>query len=366
MRVQKMFNKSFSGIDIRERDICLASVTYKKGKPLLQGLYHFAVDLDWYEAGRISDAQKLILFLKKHRRQKKQLAKKTHFSLPTKHVIVRKITSLPDLPEKALQKLIEFEIGESIHLPFEEAIYDFKKIGSITMDHIIEKDSFEQATDQMMNDDHLEPKSDVLLCATSKALSENMTDSLKQAGFKPLSAEIRATAIKRLIDSLHPTWLQETVVVVDINEHSLDLHLYTQGIPVFTRNIVMDKSSYNQNAASMLSMQEVAVTGEGTGSSDWNETAYMDDLLSEIERAQNFFRYSIGQRDQEFHKLILTGFYTPSIVETLSERLSYPVEKLDFSPILAPGFKDYSVLDGCSVAIGLALRGNEKLSHTKK
>jgi type IV pilus assembly protein PilM len=360
-----IFNKAFSGIDIRERDICIASVTFKKGQPLLQSLYHFPVDLDWYEEGRISDAQKLILFLKKHRRLKNQLAKNTHFSLPTKHVIVRKITSLPDLPEKALQKLIDFEIGGSIHLPFEEAIYDFRKIGSINMDQNIEKDSFEQVTDQIMSDDRLEPKSDVLLCATSKALSENMTSSLKQAGFKPCSAEIRATAIKRLIDFLHPTWLQETEVVLDINEHSLDLHLYTQGIPVFTRNIVMDKSSYNRNDVSMLGIQEAAATEEGLGSVDWNETAYLNDLLSEIERAQNFFRYSIGRRDQEFRRLILTGFYTPSIIETLSERLPYPVEKLDFSPILATDFKDYSALDGCSVAVGLALRGNEKFNKER-
>jgi type IV pilus assembly protein PilM len=355
-----IFNKVFSGIDIREKNICLASVKFTKGQPLLHGVYHFTEDTDWFKDGKISDAQTLTLFLKKNRRQRKRLATNTHFSLPTQHVIVRKITSLPDLPEKALKKLIDFEIGESIHLPFEEAIYDFRKIGSINMDQIMEKDSFEHVTDQMISDDHLEPKSDVLFCATSKGLSESMTNSLKQAGFKPRSAEIRATAIKRLIDILHPTWLQETEVVVDINEHSLDLHLYTQGVPVFTRNIAMDKSSYYRNDAYSLTNQEVAATGEGTGTSDWNETAYLDDLLSEIDRAQNFFRYSIGQRDQEFHKLILTGLYTSSLLERLSERLPYPVEKLDFSRILGRGFRGYPLLDGCSVAIGLALRGNKE------
>ena len=59
------------------------------------------------------------------------LSKEVHLAIPTQNILIRKITSLPDIGENELAKLLQFEVGERIHLPFENPIYDFVKIGSI-------------------------------------------------------------------------------------------------------------------------------------------------------------------------------------------------------------------------------------------
>ena len=106
-----------------------------------------------------------------------KLSKNVHIAIPTQNILIRKITSLPDIGEHELAKLLQFQIGESIHLPFENPIYDFVKIGSIAPDVMDRSDGDEEEDDLSLDDlakeiaENIEgPKSEILLFATSKSL----------------------------------------------------------------------------------------------------------------------------------------------------------------------------------------------------
>ena len=77
------------------------------------------------------------------------------------------------------------------------------------------------------------PKSEILLFATSQALSQDLADVCHDAGLKPLSAEIRGLALQRLLSYAQPLWLSDTEMIVDVSKNSLDIHIFEDGVIVF-------------------------------------------------------------------------------------------------------------------------------------
>lgn len=383
-------NNTYSGIDIREKIIYLVSVKFGRVGPQITKLESISLKEELLEGGRVRDLSELIKLLKNFKSKEKKFGKQVHLSIPTQHVILRQVDTLPDLPEKDLHKLLLFEIGESIHLPFESPIYDCVKIGTIEAAQVDAEDSFNIMAEQMDGEEERGPRSKVVLIATSQALSNDISQSSTQAGLKPLSAEIRATALQRLISFLHPNWLEETEAVLDISQDSADLHFFHQGTLAFTRNIAISKSSYKQKSSNFLSFDEVAATMEqrdqeqldylegavqitdiptDKSTGEWDEEGYLGDVFNELQRAQNFFFYTLKQGDKSFKQLIVTGEFTDSLVENLAKRINYPVVTLDFTRIVSKRLKNKSLLHQslihkCSVAIGLALRG--KYNSSKK
>jgi type IV pilus assembly protein PilM len=355
-----MFKRTYTGIDIREKDIYISTILMEKEGPVINELFHLPTDVEWYEGSRIRDLKELSSVLKKCKQTSKKWGKITHIAIPTQHVILRKIDSLPDLPKKELGKLIHFEIGESIHLPFDHPVYDFVKVGSVERSRPLEEDSFEALVEQTEIEEGLKLNSNVLFIASSKDLSEDLLIGVKQAGLKPLTAEIRATALQRLIRYLHPNWLMGTEAILNISADSTDLHIFNQGVLEFTRNIAISKSTYMLSHLLTDYDQEIAATTESIELAKvWDERSYLDDLSNEVERAQNFYRYTLHQREQEFNKFIITGDFSDSLYATLSDRLPYPVVRIDFTALLSSNPTERSLLDCNSVAIGLALRGKE-------
>jgi type IV pilus assembly protein PilM len=385
---ERMFSKkTYSGIDIKEKVINLVSVKFGKEGPQITKLESLSVKEEPLEGGSVTDSEELTNLLKGLRKKKKKFGKQIHLSIPTQRVILRQIDTLPDLPEKDLERLLAFEIGESIHLPFDSPIYDYVKVGTIEVAQINEADSFDLMAEQMDGEDELGPRSKVLLIATSHDVSSYISRSIKKSGFKPLSAEIRATALQRLINFLHPQWLEETEALLDISQDSADLHFFHQGTLAFTRNIAISKSSYTKRSRDFLSFDEVATTMEqgvqkqlynqekavketDKATREWDEEGYLEDVFNEIQRAQNFFFYTLKQGDKSFKQTIVTGEFTDSLVENISKRISYPVVTLDFTPLVSKELKNKSLLHQslmhqCSVAIGLALRGEYKPTKKK-
>ena len=68
-----------------------------------------------------------------------------------------------------------------------------------------------------------------------KLLSQDLADVCMDAGLKPLTAEIRGLALQRLLSYAHPRWLSETEMIIDVSKNSLDIHIFKDGMIVFSR-----------------------------------------------------------------------------------------------------------------------------------
>ncbi len=365
-----MFRTAFTGIDFKDNKVNIATVRWKRGKPELRHLLEAASRTSWFEGGRVRDIAEMPSLIKKQLIHKGMLAKPAHLCYPTQHVILRHMDSLPDLPEEELAKVIAFELGESIHLPFQNPIYDFKKLGTMQPTLEPKEDVLQLIADESDEDGaQIEPKSHVLFMASSKDLGEDLYQVSQRLFFKPKTAEIKALSLQRLVSYLHPQWLQETEVMIDLGDETTDIHIYQDGVVQFTRSVSVDRASFRQpiEENDMINL-EVAATEDVLPApvelemhvdKDWEWGRYLDQILSELERAQNFFRYTLKQRANDVIRLIIMGSYHEEMVTYLKERLAYDVDEIDFEGLLKSRTANLLLLNPCSVAIGLALRGKD-------
>ncbi|GLB58378.1 type IV pilus biogenesis protein PilM [Cytobacillus sp. NCCP-133] len=370
-------SKNFSGLDMNGKQVFCAAVKIERGLPVLQEICHITLKDEIVSGGRISQTETISSELANALR-KGVLSKNIHIAIPTQNILVRKIVSLPDVEKEELGKLLEFQIGESIHLPFEEPVYDFVKIGSI-MPNAIRNLNEELSLDELAKgiEENLEgPKSEVILFAASKTLAADLAEVCISAGLKPLSAEVRALALQRLLLYVHPMWLKETEMILDVAEDSIEIHIFKENKIIFSRMMSINQNvySFNQENTPSLSSETLILDEDKTLSFESNkeiaastdgskysfEESFLDEIIREIERAQNFFRYSLNERDSDLKRIIVTGKKTNQVLKPLKERLgSELVVRIDYSSILADSFKSESLLDACSVAIGLALRAKD-------
>lgn len=374
-------NKKFSGIDFQNHSISCATIKLERGLPVVQDIEKIKIDEEIIVSGRVAQAEELSDRLKESLTDG-TLSKEVHLSIPTQNILIRKINSLPDIGETELAKLLQFEVGETIHLPFESPIYDFVKIGSIVPKRVEQNNE----TDEDLSLDDLAegiqkkmegPKSEILLFATSQLLSQDLMDVCMDAGLKPLTAEIRGLALQRLLLYAHPRWLSETEMIIDVSENSLDIHIFKNDMIVFSRMMSIDKDDYSSNIAStqnhsdnVLLFEEDIPTYRETKSQiaatldavrNLNQDSYVNEIVLEVERAQNFFRYSLNERESEFKRIIVTGESTDQVFEPLKDRLgTEEIVRIDYRSILDSDFKNRDLLDSCGVAIGLAMRAKEK------
>ena len=374
-------NKKFSGIDFHNNFISCATIKLERGIPVVQDIEKIKIEEDMIVGGRVSQAEVLSDLLE-DALSDGILSKEVHLAIPTQNILIRKITSLPDIGEKELAKLLQFEVGERIHLPFENPIYDFVKVGSILPDSMEEKDEIDEETlslddlAQGIQKDLEGPKSEILLFATSQSLSQDLADVCDDAGLKPLTAEIRGLALQRLLSYAHPRWLNEIEMIIDASENSVDIHIFKDGCIVFSRMMSIQSNDYVSNITApqsnnddvllfeedlptySVTQSQIAATLDEVRS--FNQDSYVNEVALEIERAQNFFRYSLNERESEFKRIIVTGESTDQIFEPLKERMG---RKKSFGLIIIPSsiltLQMKNLLDSCSVAIGLAMRANE-------
>ena len=353
-------NKKFSGIDFHNNFISCATIKLERGIPVLQDIEKIKIEEDMIVGGRVSQAEVLSDLLE-DALSEGILSKEVHLAIPTQNILIRKITSLPDIGEKELAKLLQFEVGERIHLPFENPIYDFVKVGSILPDSMEEKDEIDEETlslddlAQGIQKDLEGPKSEILLFATSQSLSQDLADVCDDAGLKPLTAEIRGLALQRLLSYAHPRWLNEIEMIIDASENSVDIHIFKDGLIVFSRMMSIQSNDYVSNSTTpqsnnddVLLFEEDLPTYRETQSQiaatldevrNFNQDSYVNEVVLEIERAQNFFRYSLNERESEFKRIIVTGESTDQIFEPLKERMgSEEIVRIDYRSILDPDF----------------------------
>ena len=168
-----------------------------------------------------------------------------------------------------------------------------------------------------------------------------------------LAAEIRALALQRLLLYVHPHWLKETEMIIDVSKNSIDIHIFKEDQIIFSRMMSINRNDYFSNTENHsdsevlmleedlpLSMEDMVSPKSNSclqkkRATNWNEDFYMNEIVLEIERAQNFFRYSLNERDTEFKRIIVTGENADQIFEPLKNRLDSVLVRIDYRSILA-------------------------------
>lgn len=382
---------AYIGLEITDTHMKLAEVQVSANRrPIVTKLIMEPLAPGTVEEGRIKYAAPLILALKTILKLNDFSTKRVHFVVPSQTIMVRQL-KLPDLPDKPLRKVLEFEVKHNIHLPFETPYFDFinlsgskiqssavsldkkRKFGKASKEPEWYKneaaaskeegtDPFGAASRQLFADfeqkeDPSEPEApqaDVLMVAAPGELVTEYATILKECGLKPISAEVKAFSLLRLVESAGVMNQEETYLAVDINHEVSDVSIFHKGQLKLTRSVPINLAIHKPTATP----EEEAFSNFLNPDAEFHNAC--GDLAHEMERLMNFYRYTLNNRDQEFHSFVLTG----DIVR-LEEVAAYLEDRLNQKAVFTrtaliesavPDFEQH--LPRMAIPVGLGLRGN--------
>lgn len=358
------------GLEITDSHIKLAEIRCAGGKkpvlsegalePLPQGT---VVD------GKIQKPEVLQRILEQAIHLYKFRARKVHLIIPSSSIMVR-FLKLPNVPDKQLRKIIQFEIQNTIHLPFQNPYFDFinlttdvslpvpiKQDQEITypdpvhpqqswMEMGASQESLLQDEPVFEEDEGEEEldEADVMLIAAPSELVDEYLTVVRQSGLRPKSIEIKALSSYRLLEAAEPELLEQTILTLDLNMDAADMSIFHEGQLKITRSVPV-RFQEEQDFLNGLQQQEPQV-----------------ELAHELERLMNFYRYTLNNRTQEFAAVVLTG-EIPQLVQVsafLSDRLGMQVITPDSGWLESEKPQLHSWVTSLAIPIGLGLRGNQE------
>ncbi len=191
-------------------------------------------------------------------------------SIPPSQIIIRKL-SIPSTNSKQVEQLVGLEVETSLHLPFENPVFDYLEIG---------KD---------------EESTQLLVFAAPRRLIEIYTEILEDCGLKVRTVEISATALARLFTIDDRESFSETMLV-HLDRNLLDLYLFHNGHPVFLR--AMDLNDRFQSRAAEANTVERP---------DILSPEQLVEITAEISRMLSFYQYSLYEGANRISDIVVTG-----------------------------------------------------------
>jgi Tfp pilus assembly PilM family ATPase len=232
-------------------------------------------------------------------------------SLPNDKVVVRYM-QLPDLPVKALRQTVEVELGTSIHLPFDDPVYDVVPVPCINQREL-------QSGYRNM----------CLISAPSVEV-EHAIAMAQGAGLRPTGIDVTPMAILRcsgtsVIESDGLTCL------IQVSRSEMVFSIFIGDALYFFRSVEM---------ASELDVPAV------------EEGQWMHDVAFELERVINFFNFNLSDREREVDRVLLHAqdCDRQTLCQVLSQRLQRDVTVLVASA-------ENTCEGPFMTAVGLALKG---------
>ncbi len=369
------------GLEMTDTSVKMAELIVRDGKsPIVKGTAIEPLPADAVVEGRIKNVVGVMQAIRAAYARLNTRTKRVHLTLPSQHVMVR-FFRFPDIPDHEMRKLVDFELKHNIHLPFEDPHYDF-----INQDATTERKRLKRAkpttgkkTDN--NPDHSDPsqaadpfggllgqepaaseaeqdnKCDVMMAAASLELIEEYKEAVTASGLTPVSMEIKAFTLYRLLKHGDDTAAEGTVLLVDINERGTDVSIYHDGKLRITRSLsVVIASSDDKPEVPEDPLEQLLL---GIQASQDRDADHIAELVHELERLMNFYRYTLNNRDHEFNRIIVTGDIPnmKKVLDGLRGRMPQPIVEMPFG-----SYTDRTDRFGAShlsmaVPFGLGLRG---------
>lgn len=319
--------------------------------------------------------------------------KRVHLAIPTQTVLVKTI-KLPDVPDKQLDKLIRYELGHNVSLPFEHPYYDYTRIRSTPTAAQTATTEFALAAEQATGATNWRaslarlglgrkpftaaplmaaaaepaeaPLCEVLLVAAPMEILQEYAGLFERLKLTAVSFEIKPFALLRLQEKI-VGGEADSLIFLDVNRTNSEMTIVEDGVFRITRNVEIPfaESTFSPNPLSpepltMGSAQPVDDNPAFTPTLDEErlfENACQD-LLAEYERLLNFYRYTLGNRDRDFPAIVLSGSLQQmdKLQDYLAARLTQKI--ITFGGPERLKRRSASIdISAYAVPIGLALRG---------
>lgn len=279
--------------------------------------------------GYIQDGETLEHILEQCVDDWKIKGRKVRFIVPDPFVIIRKVPIPADIEDAEIRGYLYMEIGASIHLPFDEPVFDYT----------------------ILSDDG-ENKELMLYAAQEEKVTE-YAELLEEVKLKPVAADISPLANYRLYRKQVPKKEEEEqLLIAQFDVHAVNISIFEDFVPIVMHNIPLDISDGEwERKLTKEGRYELNYIGQAE-----NLSSQFADTYKEISRLIDFYRYTITHGKKNITKILVTGDhpYIDQIEKEMGERFEQKVMSIDPGKA-APNKGDFPPRT-FNLALGLALK----------
>ena len=308
--------KDVIGIDIGSSSIKMVQLKEAKGSYHLASLGLAVLPSEAIVDNAIMDSNAIVDTVKGLLDSQKLKTKNVATSVSGHSVIIRKI-QLPVMTEEEMEASIQWEAEQYIPFEISEVNLDFQILGPDANDA------------SLMN---------VILVAAKKDFVNDYVALFKECGLNPQVMDIDCFAVENVYEVNYGTNEDEVVALIDMGASSMNVNILRGGMSVFTRDIQVGGSAYNEEIQKRLGLnnedaETVKLGGEVADVSPEAVAEVMEDatenLTQEVQRSIDFF--SATSADEKVQKVFITGGVSkvPAVKTSLENRLGVEVEVMD-------------------------------------
>lgn len=280
------------------------------------------------EDGEIINEQLFLKALKYCVRKWKLRRKKVRLIVPDTSVIIRTIEVDGDIPDEELNGHVYFELGHSIHLPFENPVVDTVPIESN------------------------EETKKVLVVAAPSEVVEQYNEYFKDEKMFPVAADVSALCQYRLFHQYRKTETEDSLILIQMDVKSVTVSIFEQEFPVFMQQVNIP---YQEDTWKVVPLNQGGYLTKDQFDEEKVFSAF-EEVFSEIERILRFYQYSLNNGDKEVTKSLITGDhpFLIELMEKIGDRVNIPVDYLPPENVQAA--KGVSIGNQFYNVIGLSMK----------
>lgn len=205
---------------------------------------------------------------------KKQQAK---LFAPDTAVLLKKIDYPQSVQPKDVKSYLNMEIGQSIHLPFQEPLIDVHEVD-------------------------VEAREAILFAAASEEVNK-MVGLLLDAHLEPTAVDIRALCNLRVLEQLQLIDTERTFLVADWSINGVSICIYSYGQVEFLRYQSIDTDLTKWEVT--IPVDEELIFTYAEDEKDYEEL--INNQVVEIDRMMNFFKFSLHKGERAVDEVIVLG-----------------------------------------------------------
>ena len=316
--------KKKSHVSIEIKDYILRAIVAKGADPSQWKGYEMPLAQGIVEGSVIHDEMELFDVMKNDVAKWAGKKQNARIFVPDTSVLLKSFEHPDDIEWNELKGYVEMELGQSIHLPFQDPLIDVYD----------PKPSDGQA---------------MLFAAPSEEVSK-MIGLLLDATLDPQAADIRALCNIRLLEYLQLIKDDRTYLIADWSINELSISIFSFGQLEFLRyqSFDTDLSKWKPEE-----MEEYRFSYHLEVEDDYR--MILTDQMLEIDRIMNFFKFSLHKGEKSVDEIIILGDnpLLPTIKEFLVNNFSTSIIMLNDS-IIQKSFPQFS--EEFASLIGLALK----------
>ncbi|MET3683121.1 type IV pilus assembly protein PilM [Alkalibacillus flavidus] len=314
-------------VNLEIKDYVIRYTESRRGKAQIERMGEHFLPPGIVRGGVIEDREQFERILKSCVKKWRLKRKMVRLLMPDSLVFIRREVLPHDVAKNEIRQHIQFHLGETIHLPFEQTVFETVYI-------------------QELEDGH-----EISLISTDRGIANQYVNIIQDLGMRVEAIDISPLSFYRALYTHDIVTIEDHLLLIGYDVDQVTFSAFRFHTPIFLQEFDLESSE-----------EIIDQLGPTLSKEDFNEETVMDeleDLNIEVERVERFYQYMINNYEQQFTKIAVTGDhpYLSEIVTTLEERYETPVYSIKEGLIQGP--KGMTVESRFHNVYGLALKGGQ-------